>query len=415
MYDVLVAGGGAAGFFTAINCAERNPELRIAILEKSNDVLAKVRISGGGRCNVTHAEFIPSELAKNYPRGGKELISPFHRFMCGDVMEWFEQRGVSLKIEEDGRVFPASNSSQTIIDCFTDTAHRLGISLFKKQNITRIEPATEGWKVSSDNDTFLSEKLVIATGSNPKIWKMLAQLGHTIVPPVPSLFTFRCHDNLINAIPGTVAEVSLRLFDLDDRPLKERNQPVDGGGIKGSMLITHWGVSGPAVLKLSAWGARVLADAAYQFHLCVDWLPEYTESEIRELFQKEKKQSKQKITNSQRFALAKRLWKSAVAKSHICEETTWAELTKIQTETLIAILKRTILHIDGKATFKEEFVTAGGVKLSEIDFKTYRSKLCPQLYLAGEVMDIDAVTGGFNFQNAWTGGYHIAEAITKKV
>lgn len=413
-YDVLIIGGGAAGFFTAINCAEHNPKLKIAILEKGKEGLTKVRISGGGRCNVTNATYSANKLVENYPRGHRELLGPFQRFKCADTIQWFEQHGVLLKIEEDARVFPKSDNSQTIVDCFINTAHQLGIKFHKQHNVQKIEKDNI-WQITTEKEIYTATHLVITTGSNPKMWALLQKMGHSIVPPVPSLFTFCCDNPLIHSLSGTVAKVTLRLLDEQNIPLKERNIPIDKGGQKGMMLITHWGMSGPVILRLSAWGARVLAEKEYRFRLLIDWIPEQNEEMVQKTLQKVKQsQPKQQVANAKIFPIAKRLWKSIVNESGIPQETNWATLTKVQTQALCKSLKKTITNINGKATFKEEFVTAGGIKLSEINFKTYESNLFPNLYFAGEVMDIDAITGGFNFQNAWTGGYHVAQTIANK-
>lgn len=411
MFDILIIGGGAAGFFTAINCADKRPELKIAILEKGKEVLAKVRISGGGRCNVTHAEFIPQNLVKNYPRGEKELLSPFHRFMCGDVMEWFENRGVPLKTEADGRVFPASDSSKSIIDCFLREIKQKNIELLTSQNVISFQKEANHWQITTSDTTFHAKNLVVTTGSNPKIWNLLAKLGHTIVSPVPSLFTFNTSDDFIRNMAGisTIAEVSL--YTTDNKPLKIKNI--------APLLITHWGFSGPAVLKLSAWGARILAEHQYQCILSVNWLANYEktphqEDILQHLQEVKQQQPKKMLQNSQVFDLPKRLWLRLLDKSGLQPAMIWAELGKSHLRTLSEVLTKSQFRIDGKSIFKEEFVTAGGVSLSEINFKTFESKLLPNLYLAGEVIDVDAITGGFNFQNAWTGGYLISESLANQ-
>ena len=411
MYDVLIIGGGAAGFFTAINCATKNSSLKIAILEKSKEVLSKVRISGGGRCNLTHAEFIPQNLVKNYPRGEKELLSPFHRFMCGDVMEWFESRGVKLKIEDDGRVFPASNSSESVINCFLKELKLHNIRLFTEQNVTDFYCANNFWEVKTTKEIFSSQKLVITTGSNPKIWKILSSLGHTIIKPVPSLFTFNTSDNFIKNLAGIAVPAGVLLRDKDGKELKIKNI--------SPLLITHWGFSGPAVLKLSAWGARLLAEQDYQCILEVNWLIQASESlnqedALRILQEIKQTQTRKMLQNTTLFHLPKRLWINLLVKSGLSPNELWAELSKVQLRNLAETLTRSQFNIDGKSVFKEEFVTAGGVKLSEINFKTFESKLLQGVYLAGEVIDVDAITGGFNFQNAWTGGYLIAQALAEE-
>lgn len=398
-FDIIIVGGGAAGFFSAINIAEKNKHLKIAILERGKEVLSKVRISGGGRCNVTHACFVPNDLVKFYPRGEKELRGPFHQFCSGDTIEWFENHGVSLKIEEDGRMFPESNSSQTIIDCFTDNVHKLGIQVLTNQSVQSLFQTKEFWKVETNKETFACKKLIISAGSNPKVWDMLSELGHTIIPPVPSLFTFNIKDPRIKDLMGVSAFASVK---------------VKGSKLSasGPLLITHWGMSGPGILRLSAWGARELADKNYQFALLVNWLNDVDLEEAVDILKSLKEEhSKKTIIKKSPFEFPNRLWESLVLASGISEETKWADLSKKQMNQLAEQLTNGVFQVNGKSTFKEEFVTAGGVDLKEINFKTMESKLLPNLYLAGEVLNIDAITGGFNFQNAWTGGFIISEAI----
>lgn len=396
--EIIIIGGGAAGFFTAINAAEMDPAANITILERGNEVLSKVRISGGGRCNVTHAEFLPKELAKNYPRGEKELRGPFHTFRTGDTIAWFEARGVTLKTEEDGRMFPVSDSSQTIIDCFTQRTEELGIKLLKKQAVQEILPEGEKWKIITKKDEFEADKVVMASGSNPKIWNLLQRLGHTIVPPVPSLFTFNIKDKRIGDLPGIATNASVKII----------GEKLES---EGPLLITHWGMSGPAILKLSAWGARELSNLP-EFEIQINWLPDISSEEILERLKELKlKYARQQIFKYARFELPKRLWHSLVAASGIMETDRWAELTKSQLLELASQLVRGVFRVHGKSTFKEEFVTAGGVNLKEVNFKTFESKLHPRLFFAGEVLNIDAITGGFNFQNAWTGGFIVAKAL----
>lgn len=408
-YDVLVIGGGAAGFFSAINLSVKRPELKIAILERSKEVLNKVRISGGGRCNVTHAEFIPKELSKKYPRGQKELLGPFHTFMTGDTIAWFEERGVSLKIEEDGRMFPDTDTSETIIDCFLKEINNHNIEVLKNHSVKDIGYDIAFTKVSSKENTiyyintskgiFKCKHLVVATGSSPKMWNVLKKLGHTITPAVPSLFTFNIKDKRIEGLMGLATEVSVKVI---------------GSSLKseGPLLITHWGVSGPAILKLSAWGARVLADFNYQFELQVNWRQFYTSDEtLDELLELKDAYPKQSLYTYAQLELPKRLWQRMLQTVDIAKEVKWANVTKNQLRSLAIALTESRFKVNGKSTFKEEFVTAGGVDLKEIRFKTFESKVCPNLYLAGEVLNIDAITGGFNFQNAWTGGYIIAQSI----
>jgi len=399
-FDIIIVGGGAAGFFTAINIAEKNKHLKIAILERGKEVLTKVRISGGGRCNVTHACFVPNDLVKFYPRGEKELRGPFHQFCSGDTIEWFENHGVELKIEEDGRMFPVSNSSQTIIDCFIESTNKLGIQVLTGQSVQSLFQTEEFWKVETNKDTFACQKLIIAAGSNPKVWEMLTGLGHSIVPPVPSLFTFNIKDNRIKDLMGlsAIATVTVKGTKLS---------------ATGPLLITHWGMSGPGILRLSAWGARALSDKNYQFTISVNWLNDVDFEEAIETIKHLKNEhSKKMIAKKSPFDFPNRLWESLVLAADITEEIKWADLTKKQIHALAEQLTNGSFQVNGKSTFKEEFVTAGGVDLKEINFKTMESKIAPNVFLAGEVLNIDAITGGFNFQNAWTNGFIIADAIT---
>jgi len=401
-YDLLIIGGGAAGFFTAINVAENDPNIKIAILERGKEVLSKVRVSGGGRCNVTHAEFIPNELSKNYPRGEKELIGPFHTFMTGDTMEWFESRGISLKIEDDGRIFPVSDSSQTIIDCFLSETKRLGIQVLTNHSVKDFYRENENWKITTSQGGFEAEKLMIATGSNPKIWAKLQALNHHTIDAVPSLFTFNIKDPRIKGLPGVATNASVQVKDsklFSDGPL----------------LITHWGMSGPAILKLSAWGAIELNSYEYNFEIIVNWLQDYSQEEALDMLKVLKnKNPKQQVFKYAQFELPKRLWQSLVIASGIEDTTRWADTNKLQLNKLSEQLIKSVFKVNGKSTFKEEFVTAGGIDLKEISFKNFESKKHKNLYFAGEVLNIDAITGGFNFQNAWTGAYIAAKAITSK-
>jgi predicted Rossmann fold flavoprotein len=399
MYDCLIVGGGAAGFFSAINIVERNPKAKVAILERGAEVLGKVRISGGGRCNVTHACFEPNELVKFYPRGEKELRGPFHQFCSGDTIEWFERHGVALKIEDDGRMFPVSNSSQTIIDCFLKATQQLGIKVLTGQSVQSIFKKDNYWKIDTQNQNYQAENLILATGSNPKIWEMLQEFGHAIIPPVPSLFTFNTKDPRIKELPGVSAKVTVRVKDTKLEAT-------------GPLLITHWGMSGPAILKLSAWGARILHDKNYQFTLLVNWLNTIdTEEAIAQLKTLKQEQAKKTVAKKSPFELTNRLWESLVLAAGISTETKWADLSKTQLQHLAQQLTNSVFPINGKSTFKEEFVTAGGIDLKEINFKTMESKIHPNLYFAGEIVNIDAITGGFNFQNAWTSGFIVANAV----
>jgi predicted Rossmann fold flavoprotein len=398
-YNIIIIGGGAAGFFTAINIVEKNPNLRVAILERGKSVLEKVRISGGGRCNVTHACFVPNDLVKFYPRGERELKGPFNQFCSGDTIEWFEKHGVELKIEDDGRMFPVSNSSQTIIDCFQDAVKKLKIDVLTNHSVQELYRTESHWKITSTQEVFTCEKIVMASGSNPKIWELLETLGHEIIEPVPSLFTFNIKDPRIKDLMGLSAVASVRVK-------KSKLQA------SGPLLITHWGLSGPGILRLSAWGARELADKKYQFAIQVNWLNEITFEEAIDLLKEVKAAQAKKIVGKYaQFELPKRLWENLVRAADISEETKWADLNKKQTTALVEQLTNAEFQVYGKSTFKEEFVTAGGIDLKEVNFKTMESKVAPNLYFAGEILNIDAITGGFNFQNAWTGGFIVADNI----
>ncbi len=400
-FDVIIIGGGAAGFFAAINITEQNPELKVAILERGKEGLQKVKVSGGGRCNVTHAEFIPNELVQNYPRGEKELLGPFHQFMTGDTIEWFEKRGIALKIEEDGRMFPVSNSSQTIIDCFLNEAKKYDVSVFYSHAVKSIQKEKEVWKIQTSDEVFLTKKLLIATGSNPKIWKLLEKLNHTISHPVPSLFTFNIKDKRIKTIPGVVAQ---------NVEIKVVNSNLYS---EGPLLITHVGMSAPAILKLSAFGALELAKRDYKFDIEINFISQSFDDCLVALKAFKQDLKKKTIFKFAQFELPKRLWHQLVLASNITETTTWSDVNKIQLEVLADQLTKAVFKVDGKSTFKEEFVTAGGINLKEVNFKSFESKLHKNLYFAGEVLNIDAITGGFNFQNAWTSAYISAKSISE--
>lgn len=406
-FDIIIVGGGAAGFFTAINIVEKHPKLKVAILERGKHVLEKVRISGGGRCNVTHACFEPNELVKYYPRGEKELRGPFHQFCSGDTIEWFEKHGVELKIEDDGRMFPVSNSSQTIIDCFLNATQKLGISVLTGQSVQSIyNPESQNlgtrerfWKIETQSENYICEKLILATGSNPKIWEMLQIFGHAVVSPVPSLFTFNIKDTRIKELPGVAAKVTVKVKDTKLTST-------------GPLLITHWGMSGPAILKLSAWGARILHDKNYQFTIFVNWLNDIDAEDCEKILKNLKQEhAKKAVAKKSPFDFPNRLWESLVLVSGIEIDTKWADLNKNKLLNLTNQLTSGQFQVNGKSTFKEEFVTAGGIDLKEINFKTMESKLHKNLFFAGEIVNIDAVTGGFNFQNAWTSGFILAKAL----
>ena len=398
-YNIIIIGGGAAGFFTAINLVEKNPKLKVAILERGKNVLEKVRISGGGRCNVTHACFVPNDLVKFYPRGERELKGPFHQFCSGDTIEWFEKHGVELKIEEDGRMFPVSDSSQTIIDCFLNATQKLKIDVLTGHSVQELYQGENYWKISTNQDVFSCQKVIMTTGSNPKIWELLQSLGHSIVPPVPSLFTFNIKDVRIKDLMGVATNAAVKV----------KNSKLNA---TGPLLITHWGMSGPGILRLSAWGARELAEKKYHFAIQVNWIPGYSFDEIVEELKTIKEENAKKlVTKYAQFNLPKRLWESLTKAATISEETKWADVNKKELHLLAEQLTNGEFQVNGKSTFKEEFVTAGGIDLKEVSFKTMESKILPNLYFAGEILNIDAITGGFNFQNAWTDGFIAANAI----
>ncbi|WP_428741248.1 NAD(P)/FAD-dependent oxidoreductase [Tenacibaculum sp.] len=403
MKKVIIIGGGAAGYFTAINAKELNPELDITILEKGKEVLQKVKISGGGRCNVTHACFDPKELTKFYPRGKKELLGPFHQFMTGDTFEWFENHGVPLKIEEDNRVFPEANTSQAIIDCFQNAVDNLGITVLKNHGVNSVYQQDEKWVINTKNQDFEADYVVVAAGSSKKVWELCETLSHTIIEPVPSLFTFNIKDKRIIDLGGISvpnAEVTLVGTNLEN---------------SGPLLITHWGLSGPAILKLSAFGARILADKNYQYNVLVNWLGQDTDSVFEILQQLKKPQAKKQINLKSPFGdIPRRLWERLVTASEVKSNQNWGDISNKQLQNLANQLTKGLFNANGRTTFKEEFVTAGGIDLKEINFKRFESKKHKNLFFVGEVLNIDAVTGGFNFQNAWTGGFICAKAIAEQ-
>ena len=399
---VIIIGGGAAGYFTAINAKEMNPNLEIIILEKSSNVLQKVKISGGGRCNVTHACFEPKELVKFYPRGEKELLGPFHQFMTGDTFEWFENRGVPLKIEDDNRVFPEANTSQAILDCFQKAVDKLGIKVFTNCGVNEVYQQENQWVINTKEQQFIADQLVIAAGSSNKVWELCKTLNHAVVEPVPSLFTFNIKDERLTDLLGiSVPNATVKIVNSDFEA-------------SGPLLITHWGMSGPAILKLSAFGARFLAAKNYQYNVEVNWLSKSTASVVSVLQHLKKSDARKTVLLKSPFAeISKRLWERFVMAANIRETQNWADINNLQLEKLANELTKGIYNANGRTTFKDEFVTAGGVDLKEIDFKRFESKLHKNLFFVGEVLNIDAVTGGFNFQNAWTGGYICAKALAE--
>lgn len=399
-WDLIVIGGGAAGFFGAINAAKQNKSLKILILERGKKVLEKVKISGGGRCNVTHSCFDPSALIHYYPRGNRELLGPFHKFGPGDTLHWFESRGVPLKTESDGRVFPTSNDSNSIINCLQKQREQLGIELKLGSRVTNLKPLEgKGWFIQTDFEHYQTTSILVATGSNPKIYKLLAKIGLPIIAPVPSLFTFNCKDSRIKGLPGISvnhAKITITSFASKGKLTAD-----------GPLLITHWGFSGPAILKLSAWGARTLNDVQYQFTLKINWLG-IDGLEIEDFMAAQDKKNKLSRVS---LKIPQRLWLNLLNHLKISPLSNWGDLSKKDYNKLLLELTAGEYKINGKSTFKEEFVTAGGVDLKAIDFKTFQSKDFPGLFFAGEVLNIDGVTGGFNFQAAWTGSWLAAKAI----
>jgi predicted Rossmann fold flavoprotein len=402
--QLIVIGGGAAGFFCAVNAAAMNPSLKVIIIEKTSKLLSKVKVSGGGRCNVTHACFGTDELVKRYPRGKNFLKKAFHWFNTTGTIKWFEERGVKLKTEPDGRMFPVTDSSQTIIDCLLREANKLGIEIIMNAEVKSIEFSNNQFSFqTSGSRELISDFCCIASGGYPKPaqFNWLKQLGHSIEDPVPSLFTFNMPGNPITALMGVSVE--------------EARVKVMGSKLeeKGPLLITHWGMSGPAVLKTSAWGARELAGKNYHFKILVNWLKDQTEQTLRDDWQGMRDRfSVQKISGKNPFGLPGRLWNHFLSQSGIDEGKRWGDITAKEQNSLIRNLTACEFDVKGKTTFREEFVTCGGIRLAEVDANTMQSRIVPHLFFAGEVLDIDGITGGFNFQHAWTSGYIAAKAIT---
>ena len=401
---VIVIGGGAAGFFGSIACATAHPHSQVTLIEAGKKTLAKVAISGGGRCNVTHHCFEPAQLVQYYPRGGKALRGAFTRFQPRDTVAWFERRGVKLKTEADGRMFPVTDNSETIVNCLLEGVKTAGVKLISGTPVKSVRKSGTKFLVELKMGEELEcDRLLIATGSNPLGYVWAKKLGHTIEPPVPSLFTFNIKDPRLKDLAGvSVEKVHLKLLETGKSKLEQT----------GIVLITHWGLSGPAVLKLSAWGARTIQECNYQLPLLINWLPEYNLETLRQYFLKLKTEIPRKqIYSYSPVNLPKRLWQSLVINSGITPQTIWAELAKKNLNTLVEELTQGKYSIAGKGVFKEEFVTCGGVSLKEVDFKTMESKICPRLYFAGEILDIDGVTGGFNFQSAWTTAWLAGQAM----
>lgn len=397
-------GAGAAGFFGAIACAEKYPTAHVTLLEAAREVLAKVRISGGGRCNVTHACFDPAVLVQAYPRGSKALRGPFTRFQPRNTVDWFEARGIQLKTEADGRMFPITDDSATIVHGLIQAAKATGVTIRTGVSVNRIIPQNPGFQIQLRNGEDQDcDRILLATGSSPQGYAIARSLGHHIEPPVPSLFTFNITDERLADLAGvSVNNVQLRLQTDATTHLEQT----------GPLLITHWGVSGPAVLKLSAWGARVLHANRYQATLTINWLPQFNPETLRQELLKVKSQlPKRTIAANCPVLIPRRLWERLTAHVGIGEGDRWSDLSNKTLMALIQELLRGQYTITGKGAFKEEFVTCGGVSLKEVDFKTMASRCCPGLYLAGEILDIDGITGGFNFQSAWTTGWLAGQAI----
>lgn len=411
-WDFIVIGGGAAGYFGAIACAEANPNARVLILEATSRVLTKVKISGGGRCNVTHHQFDPKQLVKSYPRGQKELIGPFHRFQPQDTVAWFSKHGVELKVEKDGRMFPVTNDSQTVIDCLQHAAETSGVVLERNSLVQNITPHHDksGFEIQikSKTETLKATCVLMATGSTPYGVSLAASLGHQLISPVPSLFTFEIKDPLIEGLQG----ISFPLVHVTLKTGTDHQTFTQ----EGPCLITHWGLSGPAVLKLSAFAARPLHQSSYQAKIKINWIaPIKFETALDMLEDQKKRTPKSKLINGNPFSCVQRFWQSVLQASGASEDALFSETSRTQLQAIAQKLTQTQLNVTGKGVFKEEFVTAGGVSRTEIDFRTMESKIQTGLYFAGEVIDIDGITGGFNFQNAWTGGWLAGQAVASRV
>ena len=397
MKKVIIIGGGASGFFTAANIDTKLYD--VTILEQNSDVLQKVKISGGGRCNVSHACFDPRELVQFYPRGHKELLSVFTKFQPGDTMNWYEEHGVALKIEDDNRIFPESNSSQSIIDCLVNECKKNNVKILTKQTVTEILPQENGYKIHTTDQNYFADYVVFSTGSSPKAFKMLEKLGHQIIAPVPSLFTFNIKNEILKDLMGTSFQyVNIEIPKLN---LEE----------SGSLLITHWGLSGPAILKLSAWGARELVALKYQFEIIINFIGMASEDALEIFRNFKEKEPKKSIGQAKIFDITNRFWNRILLVSGIDTAKQLANTNNKEMQKIIENLCCCRMNVTGKSTFKEEFVTAGGVDLKEMDFKTMKSKKLPNFYISGEVLNIDAVTGGFNFQACWSEGWLIAQDL----
>ncbi|GAA4355609.1 NAD(P)/FAD-dependent oxidoreductase [Hymenobacter saemangeumensis] len=409
--SVAVLGGGAAGFFAAIACAEANPALTVLLLEKTGKLLSKVRVSGGGRCNVTHACETPAQLVAHYPRGGKQLKSAFQEFGVRDTIAWFARRGVQLKTEADGRMFPTTDSSETIARALEDAARIAGVRILLNTQVDEIQPLAEGGfqlHLSGSGApaarSLQVRSVLVATGGQPKSgqYDWLRPLGHSLAEPVPSLFTFNVPDSPLRELMGV--SVPLARVVLAGEKLQ----------YEGPVLVTHWGLSGPAVLKLSAWGARRLHELSYTGTALISWVPQHSDETLRTWLQQYRQENARKtIAVNPLFGLPQRLWRTLVAEAGIGEELRWSDLPAKAQNRLLELLLRTPLGVRGKTTYKEEFVTCGGIQLADVDLKTMQSRKVPGLYFAGEVLDVDGITGGFNFQAAWTTGFLAGRAMAR--
>ncbi|MCS6832142.1 MAG: NAD(P)/FAD-dependent oxidoreductase [Flammeovirgaceae bacterium] len=394
--DIGIIGGGAAGFMAAVTCASTYPYHRVFLFEKTNKLLSKVKISGGGRCNVTHACFDIGEFCKNYPRGATFLKKSFHQFFATHTVEWFERRGVRLKTEPDGRMFPITDNSQTIIDCFLREANQCDVKILTNVEIVSVEKQEDVFLLRDKQQrSYAVQRLMIATGGSPKStgFEWIGKLGHTIEPPVPSLFTFNMPEDKVPSLMGISVE--------------KTNVGILGTKLQthGALLFTHWGMSGPAILKLSAWGARILAEKGYQFQVQVKWLPDREENAFRGELWKQRQTLIRQVENKNPFGFPQRLWSYFLEKAGIPEGKRWIDTSKKEINKLVEVLFKDTYRVSGKTTYKEEFVTCGGVSLHEVNPLTMESKVCNGLFFGGEVLDIDGITGGFNFQAAWTTGY----------
>lgn len=393
---IVVIGGGAAGFFAALNAKKHNSSAKVILLEKSANFLAKVKISGGGRCNVTNACFDNQLLSKHYPRGERQLRKAFSQFDALSTIEWFEARNVPLKTYPDNHVFPLANTSQAIIDCFLNEAQSLGVELKTNSSVRSLKRIENEFEVVCDAFVIMAQKVIIATGGQPKISGLLwlEELGLKIIAPVPSLFTFNMPENPIRELMGNVVEKAV---------VKIEGTKLEG---RGPLLVTHWGMSGPAVLQLSAWGARILEEKTYNFKLFVNWLDGKPEEQFKkEMLSLQKVNSDKMLQNANPFPITTKLWLFLLQKYGISAQLRWKEVAGKVLNKLVTAMLYDTYDVKGKTTFKEEFVTAGGVDLNEIDFKTMQAKSIPGLFFAGEILDIDGITGGFNFQAAWTTGF----------